>query len=117
PAAEAEGLTYGDEPGFCYSATLAEIKDADYALTPGRYVGAPPEEDDGEPIEEKIERLTGELFGQFEESARLEAVVREQLGRVRRESGASTCSVISSPMRSVVAGERKRQRLASAQYR
>ena len=82
-SAEAEGLAYEDEPGFCYSATLAEIKDADYALTPGRYVGAPPEEDDGEPIEEKIERLTGELFAQFEESARLEAVVREQLGRVR----------------------------------
>lgn len=82
-SAEEAGLAYEDEPGFCYSATLAEIKDADYALTPGRYVGAPPEEDDGEPIEEKIERLTGELFAQFEESARLEAVVREQLGRVR----------------------------------
>ncbi|QGH69040.1 class I SAM-dependent DNA methyltransferase [Pseudactinotalea sp. HY158] len=77
------GLEYEDEPGFCYSATLAEIKDADYSLTPGRYVGAPPEEDDGEPIEQKIERLTGELFAQFEESARLEQVVREQLGRVR----------------------------------
>src|SRR5699024_178336 len=81
-SAEAAGATYEDEPGFCYSATLAEIKDADYALTPGRYVGAPPEEDDGEPIEEKIERLTAELYAQFEESARLEAVVREQLGRV-----------------------------------
>lgn len=82
-SAQAAGDVYEDEPGFCYSATLAEIKDADYALTPGRYVGAPPEEDDGEPIEEKIERLTGELFAQFEESSRLEAVVREQLGRVR----------------------------------
>jgi type I restriction enzyme M protein len=73
---------YTDIPGFCKTATLAEIKEAGYALTPGRYVGAADVEDDGEPIDEKIERLTKELFAQFEESARLEAVVREQLGRV-----------------------------------
>ncbi|MBP1160237.1 class I SAM-dependent DNA methyltransferase [Rhodococcus sp. PvR099] len=73
---------YADEPGFCYTATLAEVKENDYALTPGRYVGAAPIEDDGEPIEEKIARLTGELYAQFDESARLQAVVREQLGRV-----------------------------------
>lgn len=78
----AAGVEYVDEPGFCYSATLAEIKEADYALTPGRYVGAAPIEDDGEPIEEKIARLTGELYRQFDESARLQGVVREQLGRV-----------------------------------
>jgi len=73
---------YADIPGFCYSATLAEIKAADYALTPGRYVGAAEVEDDGEPIEEKIARLSAELFAQFDESDRLAAVVREQLGRV-----------------------------------
>lgn len=78
----AVGAEYADEPGFCYSATLAEIKEADYALTPGRYVGAAPLEDDGEPIAEKLERLTKELFEQFDEAARLQAVVREQLGRV-----------------------------------
>jgi type I restriction enzyme M protein len=76
------GLTYEDEAGFCYSASLAEIKAADYALTPGRYVGAADVEDDGEPIEEKIARLSRKLFEQFEESERLAAVVREQLGRV-----------------------------------
>jgi len=76
------GLTYEDVAGFCRSATLAEIKAADYALTPGRYVGAADVEEDGEPLDEKIERLTKELFTQFEESARLEKVVREQLGRV-----------------------------------
>lgn len=76
------GLTYEDVPGFAYSATLAEIKDAGYALTPGRYVGAAEVEDDGEPVEEKIARLTKELFEQFEESSRLEKVVREQLGRI-----------------------------------
>ncbi|HEY1212992.1 MAG TPA: N-6 DNA methylase, partial [Bryobacteraceae bacterium] len=82
PSAVEAGLTYADEPGFCYSATLAEIKTADYALTPGRYVGAAEIEDDGEPIEEKIERLKKELFEQFEESEKLAAVVREQLERV-----------------------------------
>ena len=76
------GLAYDDEAGFCYSASLAEVKAADYALTPGRYVGAADIEDDGEPIEEKIARLSKELFEQFEESERLAAVVREQLGRV-----------------------------------
>ncbi|MFS2089671.1 type I restriction-modification system subunit M [Paenarthrobacter nicotinovorans] len=76
------GLTYEDEAGFCYSASLAEVKATDYALTPGRYVGAAEVEDDGEPIEEKIARLSKELFEQFEESGRLANVVREQLGRV-----------------------------------
>ncbi|MDQ0261194.1 class I SAM-dependent DNA methyltransferase [Sinomonas atrocyanea] len=79
---EAESKPYEDVPGFCYSASLAEIKAADYALTPGRYVGAAEVEDDGEPIEEKIARLKAELFAQFAESERLAALVREQLGRV-----------------------------------
>jgi type I restriction enzyme M protein len=78
----AAGAAYDDVPGFCYSATTAEIKAADYALTPGRYVGAAPVEEDGEPLEAKIARLTSELLAAFDESARLEAVVREQLGRV-----------------------------------
>jgi type I restriction enzyme M protein len=76
------GLTYDDEAGFCYSASLAEVKAADYALTPGRYVGAADVEDDVEPIEEKIARLSKDLFEQFEESERLAQVVREQLGRL-----------------------------------
>ena len=76
------GLTYDDVAGFCYSASLAEIKAADYALTPGRYVGAADVEDDGEPLDAKIDRLTKELLAQFDESARLEKVVREQLGRL-----------------------------------
>ena len=63
--------------------TTARAETADYALTPGRYVGAAPLDDDGEPIDQKIERLTTELFAQFDESARLQAVVREQLGRVK----------------------------------
>ncbi|WP_353649382.1 class I SAM-dependent DNA methyltransferase [Nakamurella sp. A5-74] len=81
-SASAEGAVYEDVPGFAYSSTLAEIKAADYVLTPGRYVGAAAVADDGEPIEEKVARLQTELFAAFDESERLAAVVREQLGRV-----------------------------------
>ena len=73
---------YADVPGFCKSATLAEIKAAGYALTPGRYVGTAEVVADGEPIEDKIERLTKDLLAAFDESARLEQVVREQLERI-----------------------------------
>ncbi|MCG2799610.1 MAG: type I restriction-modification system subunit M [Cellulomonas sp.] len=83
PSAAKDVLTYEDVPGFCSSATLADIKEAGYSLTPGRYVGAAEVEDDGESLDAKIERLTGELLAAFDESARLEKVVREQLGRVR----------------------------------
>ncbi|WP_075891869.1 class I SAM-dependent DNA methyltransferase [Actinomyces provencensis] len=75
-------VEYRDVPGFCKSVTLAEIKSADYALTPGRYVGMPPAPEDAEPLEDKIERLTQQLNDQFKESDRLQAVVREQLGRL-----------------------------------
>lgn len=54
-------------------------------LTPGRYVGAAYVEDDGEPFEEKMARLTAELAEQFAESARLEAIIRENLRRVGYE--------------------------------
>lgn len=73
---------YADEPGFCYSATLAEIKDADYALTPGRYVGSAAVEDDGVDLDDKVKLLTSGLLAALDESARLDAVVREQLGRL-----------------------------------
>jgi len=76
------GLTYEDEAGFSYSATLAEVKAADYALTPGRYVGAAQAASDGEGSELKILRLTAVLAAQLDESERLSRIVREQLGRV-----------------------------------
>jgi type I restriction enzyme M protein len=71
---------YKDERGFCYSASIEEIKEHDFVLTPGRYVGTPEAEDDGEPIAEKIERLTKQLCTQFEESTHLEQEIRRQLG-------------------------------------
>jgi type I restriction enzyme M protein len=75
-------VPYADVPGFCYSATLAEIKDADYALTPGRYVGTAAPDDVGEDLDEKIAQLTRDLFAALDESARLDGVVRDQLGRL-----------------------------------
>ena len=78
-----KALTYQDVPGFCKSASLDDIRAAGYALTPGRYVGAPTAEDDGEPVDEKIARLTEDLLAALDESARLDEVVREQVERLR----------------------------------
>ncbi len=71
---------YEDIAGFCKSASLDEVKEHDYILTPGRYVGIEDEEDDGIPFEEKMEELTSELGEQFAESAILEKKIRENLG-------------------------------------
>lgn len=73
---------YEDVPGFCKSASLEEIKQAGWAVTPGRFVGMPEAEEDDEPIDEKIARLTAELTAALDESQRLDAVVREQLRRL-----------------------------------
>jgi type I restriction enzyme M protein len=70
---------YEDIAGFCKSAKIEEIKNNGFILTPGRYVGAEEIEDDGEPFEEKMKRLTSELDKQFEESAKLEAEIKENL--------------------------------------
>ena len=77
------GLAYEDVAGFCKSATLAEVKASDYALTPGRYVGAADAESDAEHVDVKIRRLTHELLAQFDESSRLQQVVCEQLTDLR----------------------------------
>lgn len=83
-SAKKKNLEYEDVPGFAYSAKLQEIAKHDYVLTPGRYVGAAEVEEDpnAEPLDEKIARLTKELYEHFDESKRLEGVVREQLGRI-----------------------------------
>ena len=74
-----EGLAYQDTPGFCKSATTAEIAAHGHVLTPGRYVGAEEVEDDGDPFEEKMPRLVAELHAQFAESAKLEEAIRANL--------------------------------------
>src|SRR5436309_2149059 len=70
---------YADIKGFCKSATLDEIREHGYVLTPGRYVGAEEVEDDGEPFEEKMKRLTATLRQQTEEAARLDSAIRANL--------------------------------------
>ena len=73
---------HADVPGFCYSASLAEVRSHDHILTPGRYVGAAAPGTEDEPAADQVERLTKELFAQLEESARLDQVVRAELGRL-----------------------------------
>ena len=68
-----------DEKGFCAAIDIEDIAKQDYILTPGRYVGIRDEEDDGEPFEEKMERLTSELAKCFEESERLQQQIRKNL--------------------------------------
>jgi len=74
--------TCEDIPGFSRSATLDEVRDHGYVLTPGRYVGAEDVEDDDEPFEEKMARLSTALRDQFARSAELEAAIRANLGRL-----------------------------------
>ncbi len=72
-------VPYADIPGFCKSATTAEIAAHGHVLTPGRYVGAEEVEDDGDPFEEKMPRLVAELHAQFAESAKLEKAIKANL--------------------------------------
>ena len=76
---EASDKGYEDVAGFCKSAALAELEKHDFVLTPGRYVGAAAEEDDGEPFAKKMARLTGQLKTQFKESDRLEGEIKKNL--------------------------------------
>jgi type I restriction enzyme M protein len=65
-------VKHKDVAGFCKSATLDDIRRHNHILTPGRYVGAAEVEDDGEPFEQKMARLTAELKKQMDEGARLD---------------------------------------------
>jgi len=73
---------YEDEPGFAKAALLAEIKKHDFVLTPGRYVGAEEAAADDEPIDDKIARLTKELYAEFDYGRKLEGEIRNWLGRL-----------------------------------
>ena len=76
---EKDAGEYADVAGFCKSATLEDIRNHGYVLTPGRYVGAAPQEDDGEPFEEKMQRLVAQLREQQDEAARLDAAIARNL--------------------------------------
>lgn len=74
-----QGEGYENVPGFCYSAKLEDVHKHEHVLTPGRYVGAAEQEDDGEPFAEKMQRLTKQLAEQFAESAKLEVEINSRL--------------------------------------
>ena len=65
--------------GFCTAVTTEEIAKQDFILTPGRYVGIEEQQDDGEPFEEKMTRLTGELSELFAKSHDLETQIKKNL--------------------------------------
>ena len=74
--------TLEDKTGFCAVKTLDDIAAQDYILTPGRYVGVANIEEDGEPFEEKMERLTNELATLFYEGRHLEDNINKQLNTI-----------------------------------
>lgn len=76
---------YEDIQGFCKSADIEEIRGHEYILTPGRYVGIEEVEDDGEPFEKKMTRLTEELGEMFAKSHKLEDEIRQRLGALGYE--------------------------------
>ncbi len=80
-----EGGEYEDVPGFCKSATIEEIRKHNHILTPGRYVGFEEEEEDDEPFDEKMKRLTAELAQQFQKSRELEEEIKKNLKEVGYE--------------------------------
>ncbi|MGH3086741.1 MAG: N-6 DNA methylase, partial [Rubrobacteraceae bacterium] len=70
---------YADIPGFCKSAPLDEVRKHGHVLTPGRYVGAEAAEEDAEPFDEKMRRLTAQWSGQKTEARRLDAAIEANL--------------------------------------
>ena len=76
---EPEAGEYADVAGFCKSATLEDIRKHGHVLTPGRYVGAAAQEDDGEPFTEKMQRLAAQWREQRTEAAWLDALIEANL--------------------------------------
>jgi type I restriction enzyme M protein len=84
---EESAAEYDDVPGFCKRARIEEIREHGHVLTPGRYVGASAEDEDVEPFEVKIKRLTAELEAQFDLGRTLESQIRGRLKELRDENG------------------------------
>lgn len=76
---------YQDIQGFCKAADIEEVRGHEYILTPGRYVGIEEVEDDGEPFDEKMTRLTVDLAEMFAKSHKLEEEIKQRLGAIGYE--------------------------------
>ncbi len=87
PTGEGQGEGYTDVPGFCKSASLDEVRKRGHVLTPGRYVGAAPQEDDGELFAEKMVRLAAQWREQQTEAQRLDTVIEENLTNLGFSTG------------------------------
>ncbi len=74
-----ENRDYEDIKGYCKSANLEQIEKNDFILTPGRYVGIKEEQEDKEPFEDKMKRLTDELKLNFEKSDKLKEEIKENM--------------------------------------
>jgi len=85
PLQENRGVVqqYADVAGFCKSVAIQEIREQGYVLTPGRYVGAAELEEDDEPFEEKMARLTKELEAQFEEGEKFVKLINANLSKLK----------------------------------
>jgi type I restriction enzyme M protein len=70
---------YADVPGFCKAAKLEDIRKHGHVLTPGRYVGAEAAEEDAEPFEDKMKRLTARLRQQMDDAEKLDATIAANL--------------------------------------
>jgi type I restriction enzyme M protein len=79
---ETEAGEYADVPGFCKSAQVDEVRKHAHVLTPGRYVGAEEQEDDGEPFEEKMQRLAAQWRLLQAEAAKLDFAIAANLRRL-----------------------------------
>jgi type I restriction enzyme M protein len=73
---------YEDIKGFCNSASIEKVKELDYVLTPGRYVGLPDDEDDFD-FKERFLALKAEFEEQLMEEERLNALIIENLEKVK----------------------------------
>lgn len=74
--------TYEDIAGFCASAPISNVKELDYVLTPGRYVGLPDDEDDFD-FNERFTTLKAELESQMKEETELNAQIATNLSKIK----------------------------------
>ena len=82
---EQDAGEYADVPGFCKSAPMEEVRKHGHVLTPGRYVGAEAVEDDGEPFDQKMQRLTEQLQHQLTQGSVLDAQIKKNLAALGYE--------------------------------
>lgn len=74
--------SYADVPGFCASATVERVRELDFVLTPGRYVGLAEEEDDFD-FNERFTSLKAEFEAQLKEEEQLNAAIRANLSKIK----------------------------------